>query len=137
MAGRCVPCHGILASALPRLHERRAAGLVGAWLRVIGACLRLPVRPDRVTRPAVDRDTAGPRRGLDPVLCARARGLGREQAPTTGIEGRSEGAFALYLQARLVVQYADSLLLFWANIIVFAGNSLGASFRTYWDAGQA
>src|SRR6516162_4164098 len=111
MAGRCGPCYGILASALPRLHERRAAGLVGAWLRVIGTCLRLPVRPDRVARPAVDRDIAGPRRGLDPVLRERARGLGREQAPTTGIEGRSEGAFALHLQARFVVQYADGLLL--------------------------
>jgi MFS family permease len=53
--------------------------LQGSWgLRVIGARLRLPVRPDRVARPAVDRDTAGPRRGLDPVLRERARGLGRE-----------------------------------------------------------
>jgi MFS family permease len=30
MAGRCGPCHGILAGALARLHERRAAGLMGA-----------------------------------------------------------------------------------------------------------
>src|SRR3974390_2895165 len=103
MAGRCVPCHGILASALPRLHERRAAGLVGTWLRVVVARLRLPVRPDRVAWPAVDRDIAGSRRGLDPVLCERARGLGREKAPTAGDEGRGEGAFALHLQARLVV----------------------------------
>src|SRR6266404_1788208 len=72
---------------LPRLHERRAEGLVGAWLRVIGARLRLPVRPDRVAMPAVYRDTAGPRRGLDPVLRERARGLGREQAPTAGNQG--------------------------------------------------
>src|SRR4029077_18136636 len=106
MAGRCGPCHGILAGALPRLHERRAAGLVGTWLRVVVARLRLTVRPDRVARPAVDRDIAGPRRGLDPVLCERARGLGREQAPTAGNEGRGEGAFALHLQAPLVVQYA-------------------------------
>src|SRR6516225_6430841 len=111
MAGRCVACHGILASALPRLHERRTAGLVGTWLRVIVARLRLPVRPDRVARPAVDRDIAGSRRGLDPVLCERARGLGREQAPTTGNKGRGEGAFVLHLQAWLVVEYADSLLL--------------------------
>src|SRR6516225_8268295 len=111
MAGRCRPCHGILASTLPRFHERRAAGLVGTWLRVIGARLRFPVRPDRVARPAVDRDIAGPRRGLDPVLCERARGLGREQAPTAGNEGRGEGAFALHLQTRLIVQYADGLLL--------------------------
>src|SRR6516164_10288011 len=111
MAGRCSPRHGILASALPRLYERRAAGLVGTWLRVIGARVRLPVRPDRVARPAVDPDIAGSRRGLDPILCERARGLGREQAPTAGDEGRGEGALALHLQARLVLQYADSLLL--------------------------
>src|SRR5258705_13509780 len=107
MAGRRSLCHGILASALPRLHERRAVGLVGAWLRVIGARLRLPVRPDRVARPAVDRDIAGPRRGLDPVLRERAEGLAREQAPTAGDQGRGERAFAFHLQARLVVQYAD------------------------------
>src|SRR6266480_2525467 len=111
MAGRCGPCHGILARALPRLHEWRAAGLVGAWLRVIGARLRLAVRPDRVARPAVDRDIARPRRGLDPVLRERAGGLGREQAPAAGNQGRGEGALALHLQARLVVQYADGLLL--------------------------
>src|SRR6516225_8308791 len=111
MAGRCGPRHGILASALPRLYERRAAGLMGTWLRVVVARLRLPVRPDRVARPAVDRDIAGSRRGLDPVLRERARGLGREQAPTAGNEGGGEGAVALHLQARHVVQYADSLLL--------------------------
>jgi MFS family permease len=54
---------------------------------------------------------AGPRRGLDPVLRERAQDLGREQTPTAGNEDRGEGAFALHLQARHVVQYADGLLL--------------------------
>jgi predicted ATPase len=82
------------------LELRAATSLARLWHHR----LWFPVRPDRVARPAVDRDIAGPRRGLDPVLCARARGLGREQAPTAGNEGRGEGAFALHLQAGLVVR---------------------------------
>src|SRR5215470_58321 len=90
MAGRCVPCHGILASTLARLHERCLAGLVGGRLCVIGTRLRLPVRPDWVARSAVDRDIAGLRRGLDPFLRKRTRGLAREQASTAGKQGRGE-----------------------------------------------
>src|SRR5260370_20035820 len=78
MAGRCGACDGILAAALPRLHERHPAGLMGAWLRFIGAGLRLPVRPDRLARSAVDRNIAGARRGLDSVLREGTRGLGGE-----------------------------------------------------------
>src|SRR6202022_1393598 len=78
MAGRCGACHGILAGALPRPHERHPAGLMGSWLRFIGAGLWLPVRPDRLARSAVDRHIASIRRGLDSVLREGTRGLGRE-----------------------------------------------------------
>src|SRR3984893_6660876 len=166
MAGRCGPCHGILAGALPRLHERRAAGFVGAWLCVIGARLRLPVRRDRVARPAVDRDTAGPRRGLDPVLRERAGGLGCEQAPTAGNQGRGEAPllsifkrglllntltacfwiastfcvyysiwalFSAYLQKELNwTPLMVATPVFWANIVVFAGNSLWGFVSDIW-----
>jgi len=55
-----------------------AAGLMGPWLRFIGAGLRLPIRPDRLARSAVDRHIARIRSGLDPVLREGAGGLGRE-----------------------------------------------------------
>jgi len=43
-------------------------GSWGAWLRALGTRLRLPFRSDRLARSAVDRHTAGLRRGLDPLL---------------------------------------------------------------------
>src|SRR5262249_58382929 len=82
----------------------------GAWLGVVFSRLRLPLRPDRVARPAVDRDSARPRRDMDSLLREGAGGLAREQAPAAGKQGRGESAPVFHLQARPAVQHADGLL---------------------------
>src|SRR5216684_8804835 len=156
MAGRCGPCHGILAGALPRLPERRAAGLVGAWLRVIGARLRLPVRPDRVAgllwigilpalvvvwirfyvnEPEVWVENRRQQREIKaevkaPLFSIFKRGLLFNTltacfwiASTFCVYYSIWALFSAYLQKELNwTPLMVATPVFWANIVVFAGN---------------
>ena len=62
VAGRRVAGDGVLAGALARFHERRAARLLGSRLPAVQRGLRPVLRLHRLARHAVDRHPAGARR---------------------------------------------------------------------------
>src|SRR5437879_4716392 len=107
MASRRRTRHGILADPLAWLHERHPAGFVGAGLRALCRRLRLTLRAYRLARLVVDRNLAGTRRRVDPLLRQGTAGVGGEQAPTEGKPDGGQSATARDLQAQVPLQHAD------------------------------
>ena len=78
----------IVAAPLARLHERRAAGLLGPRLPAVERRLRAALRHDRLARPAVDRRPAGAWPSSNPQLRQGAGGLGGEPPHAARAEAR-------------------------------------------------
>ena len=110
MAGRRGAGDGALAAALARLHERRAARLLGHRLRAVEPGLRPVLQLHRLARHAVGRHPAGAVGVLRAQVRQRAAGLGREPAQAAGGEPRGQGAADQHLQAGHAGQHADGLL---------------------------
>jgi hypothetical protein len=77
----------------------------------------------------VGRDIAGPRRGLDPVLRERAGGLGREQAPTAGNQGRVKAPLLSIFRRGLLFNTLTAC--FWIASTFCVYYSIWALFSAY------
>src|SRR5215469_17959829 len=98
MAGWRRLVHGDLADPLTRLHERRAARLLGRRLSAVERPLRAVLQLYRLARHAVARRPASALGVLRPQTRQGTADLGRKPPPAAGRAARDEGAADRHLQ---------------------------------------
>src|SRR6266446_5401536 len=110
VAGRGSALDGDVAAALPRVHGRDNAGLVGDRLSAIELDLRLVLHPHRLARHAVGRRPAGALGVLRAVLRQGAAGVGGEPQVAARRAPRGAHAVLQHLQEGNARQHADRVL---------------------------
>src|SRR5271165_65774 len=110
MAGRRGSRDGVLAGALPRVHERDAAGLVEPRISSGQPDLWVGVQCNRLARLADDRSPSRPFGRLCALLCQRAAGVAGEPPAPARRAARGACSASQHLQAGLAWQHLDGEL---------------------------